>query len=93
MRSASTPRPHVLSAPKPGFTLVELVTVITIVIILAGLVVPRVTAATERAKIARAASDMKGMKKALLLLQQDLGRFPTTTGETSQVFLQKSYMF
>lgn len=82
MRLLPSPRAFTLPIARSGFTLVELITVVTILVILAGVVVPRVSSAVDRSKIARGASDMKGIKKALLLLQQDLGRFPTTTGES-----------
>ena len=57
----------------------ELVIVVTIIIALAGVVLPRVTAVQERARVARAASDLKGMKRAVELLALDLGVYPTTT--------------
>ncbi|QDV06433.1 Type II secretion system protein G precursor [Planctomycetes bacterium Poly30] len=62
-----------------GFTLVELVTVVTILTILVGLAVPRVSGTIEKGRIARAASDMKAIKRAVQMMQEDLGRYPTTT--------------
>ncbi|MEM8711875.1 MAG: type II secretion system protein GspG, partial [Planctomycetota bacterium] len=69
-------RPRSRSIPTSGFTLIELVTVVTIVIILAGVVVPRVSGFSDKAKFAKAASDLKSMKRALEYMYQDVGYFP-----------------
>ncbi|MEM8710434.1 MAG: type II secretion system protein GspG [Planctomycetota bacterium] len=67
-------------SPRSGFTLIELVTVVTIVIILAGVVVPRVSGFSDKAKYAKAANDMKSIKRALEYLYQDVGYFPADAG-------------
>jgi prepilin-type N-terminal cleavage/methylation domain-containing protein len=62
---------------KSGFTLVELLVVITIIGILAGLAVPGVSKALESAKRTRAAAMVSNLKVALNLYQTEYGRWPT----------------
>jgi general secretion pathway protein G len=64
---------------RSGFTLVEILLVVVIIGILAGLIVTRLSGKTEDARIARAKADMAGsLSLALDLLEQDVGRYPTT---------------
>lgn len=69
------------AVPRSGFTLVELVIVVTIIIALAGIVTPRLTSVSEKAKFARAASEMRGIKTALDMLYADIGFYPDDVGE------------
>jgi general secretion pathway protein G len=61
-----------------GFTLIELVVVMTIIAILAGAVVLQVTNRTEHAKRARAIQDIATFETALDLYKIDNGSPPTT---------------
>lgn len=62
-----------------GFTLVELLIVVTILGILVAMVVPRLTGRTQQARIARAEADVKAnIALALDLFELDTGRYPTT---------------
>lgn len=64
---------------KKGFTLVELLIVVTILGILVAMVVPRLAGRTEQARRARAEADIKGnIPLALDLFELDTGRYPTT---------------
>ncbi len=62
-----------------GFTLVELLVVVTILGILVAMVVPRLAGRTEQARRARADSDIKGsLALALDLFELDTGKYPTS---------------
>jgi general secretion pathway protein G len=61
-----------------GFTLIEIMVVITILGILAALIVPRVVGRTDDARIAAAKQDIASVMQALKLYRLDNGRYPTT---------------
>lgn len=61
-----------------GFTLIEIMVVITILGILAALIVPRVVGRTDDARIAAAKQDIASIMQALKLYRLDNGRYPTT---------------
>ena len=64
---------------RAGFTLVELLIVVTILGILVAMVVPRLAGRTEQARMARAEADVKGnIALALDLFETDTGRYPAT---------------
>jgi len=61
-----------------GFTLIEIMVVITILGILAALIVPRVVGRTDDARIAAAKQDIASILQALKLYRLDNGAYPTT---------------
>ena len=61
-----------------GFTLIEIMVVITILGVLAALIVPRVVGRTDDAKIGAAKQDIATVMQALKLYRLDNGRYPTT---------------
>lgn len=61
-----------------GFTLIEIMVVITILGILAALIVPRIVGRTDDARIAAAKQDIAQVMSALKLYRLDNGRYPTT---------------
>lgn len=61
-----------------GFTLIEIMVVITILGILAALIVPRVVGRTDDARITAARTDISGILQALKVYRLDNGRYPTT---------------
>ena len=61
-----------------GFTLIEIMVVITILGVLAALIVPRVVGRTDDAKIAAARQDIASIMQALKLYRLDNGRYPST---------------
>lgn len=65
---------------RTGFTLVELLLVIVIIGVLAGMVVTNLSGRSQQARIARARSDIRGqLSLALDMFEQDTGRLPTTS--------------
>lgn len=66
------------TAASGGFTLVELLVVLAILTLLAGLVGPRVLGQLGGAKAKTAVIQIADIDKALELFKLDVGRFPTT---------------
>ena len=72
-------RGSALRAGRTGFTLVEVILVVTIIAVLAALVVPRFAGRSQQARVAAAKQDIAGsLGLALDLFEQDAGRYPTT---------------
>ena len=61
-----------------GFTLIELMVVIVILVILAGLIVPRIMGRPEEARRMKARVQMESIETALKLYKLDNGLYPTT---------------
>ena len=70
-----------MSLKKPnarGFTLIELMVVIVILGILAGLIVPRIMGRPEQAKQVKAKIQIESLETALKLYKLDNGNYPDT---------------
>ncbi|CAK8716121.1 Type II secretion system core protein G [Candidatus Electrothrix laxa] len=61
-----------------GFTLIELMVVIVILGILAGMIVPRIMDRPEEARRTKASIDIGALSQALNMYQLDNGKYPTT---------------
>lgn len=61
-----------------GFTLIEIMVVIVILGILAGLIVPRIMGRPEEARRTKAALTLRSLDSALKLYRLDNGVYPTT---------------
>ena len=61
-----------------GFTLIELMVVIVILGILAGLIVPRIMGRPDEARRAKAQIQIESLETALKLYKLDNGNYPTT---------------
>jgi general secretion pathway protein G len=64
-------------AAQAGFTLLEILVVLVIIGLLAGLVGPRLLSQLDRAKITTAETQIRMLKGALETMRLDLGRFPS----------------
>ncbi len=62
-----------------GFTLIEVMVVVVILGILAGIVIPRLLDRPEEARRTKAQLQIKGIEEALALFKLDNGFFPTTS--------------
>ncbi len=63
-----------------GFTLVELLVVVSLIGILATLVLANLNSARERARDAQRKSDLRNIQTALRLYYNDLGEYPASSG-------------
>ncbi len=61
-----------------GFTLIELMVVIVILGILAGLIIPRIMGRPDEARRAKASIQIESLETALRLYKIDNGSYPTT---------------
>src|SRR2546421_10539337 len=61
-----------------GFTLIELLLVMVILVVLASIVVPKMTGYSERARKSKAVTEIGSFKTALQAFEVDCGRFPTS---------------
>jgi type II secretion system protein G len=68
---------------KRGFTLIELVVVISILAILSGVLVPRVTNHMKSARDARRLADIKTIRNAVEQYYMDKGEFPKANANSS----------
>jgi len=69
-----------------GFTLVEMLVVITIIAILVTITVPFVFRAMVKSKVATARTDMINLKGAIQSYHNDYSRFPTARGAPSNLY-------
>ncbi|WP_432721024.1 type II secretion system major pseudopilin GspG [Jeongeupia wiesaeckerbachi] len=66
------------SAVQRGFTLIEILVVITILAILGALIVPKIMDRPNEARVVAAKQDIRSVVQALKLYKLDNGRYPST---------------
>ena len=74
-----------------GFTMLELVVVITVVGILAAMVVPRFAGAQDESSVAATAADLHKIAQALSMYQGTNGLFPPNASRSSDATMIKPY--
>lgn len=78
MRNRRIRQPFPLLCNTGGFTLIEIMVVMVILGILAGLIVPRIMDRPEEARRTKAAIQIQAIEQALKLYKLDNGQYPTT---------------
>ncbi len=63
-----------------GFTLIEVIVIVAILAILAGILTPMIFSQIDEAKLARAEADAKSISSAVLTFRKDLGVWPNLSG-------------
>lgn len=63
---------------KKGFTLVEIILVVVIIALLAGLVLTKIVGRGKQARVAAAKAQIASLKSSLTQFDMDCGRLPTT---------------
>jgi general secretion pathway protein G len=63
-----------------GFTLIEVIVIVAILAILAGILAPMIFSQIDEAKLARAEADAKSISSAVLTFRKDLGVWPNLYG-------------
>ncbi len=61
-----------------AFTLLEVLIVVTVIALLAGILIPSLTQDAERARDSRRAADLRSVSAALAYYKQDHGVYPST---------------
>jgi len=77
-----------------GFSLIELMFVVAIIVILAAVIIPNFTGITDRSKTARVSEDFSNFATALELYRADWGTFPISetavaVNDENEVFFQE----
>lgn len=76
-----------------GFTLIELMVVVTIVALLAVITLPLTAGALEKAKASRSEAELREIQVALELYYADYGYYPNKMVQLTESYLRSSFTF
>lgn len=79
-------------AKKNGFTLLEMLIVVSIILILSAVAMPRFTSASKQAKIAKIQADLHTISNAAALYEIDNGAYPTSVADLVGDGGKKAYL-
>lgn len=85
-------RRHSHKAATAGFTVIELLVVVSIIAILLTFVVPMGSKAKQRARIARARAEIASLETAISAYYSDMGAYPTDRDPSSNVEDRNSFI-
>lgn len=73
-----------------GFTLMELVVIMAVIIVLGGILLPQVNRVITEAKKSKAKAELEHIKSALLAYKEDVGELPPSGTQTTAAALDGS---
>lgn len=76
--------PDVHDHRRPGFTLIELIAVIVVLAVLAGVALPRFLDIGQRARVTTAVAEMRLLARTISQYETDYGRLPSPQSEEIQ---------
>jgi general secretion pathway protein G len=78
LSGARPPLSSVRGIAEAGLTLIEMIVVLAIIALIAGLIVPNVIGRPDEARVTVAAADLRTVSAALKMYRLDNGAYPTT---------------
>lgn len=66
---------------KSGFTLIEIMLVVVIIAIMAGVALPKLTGHTQKARITKTEQTIDTLGMAIRMFEMDMGRYPRSLEE------------
>lgn len=73
------------SSVRNGFTLLEMIIVVSIIIVLASIAAPRFMAAGDKAKVAKIQADIRTISDAAEIYKFDTGAYPDSIAKLTEV--------
>ncbi|MCB9878158.1 MAG: prepilin-type N-terminal cleavage/methylation domain-containing protein [Planctomycetes bacterium] len=82
---------HLSKRSHGGFTLVEVIVVLSVILLLTGIAVPMLSSYMEDGRRARAESEVKTIGAAVMSMYKDVGVYPARNGSGTNNFLYVLY--
>lgn len=77
--------------PQAGFTLVEVIVVLSVILLLTGIAVPMLSSYLDDGRRARAQAEVKVVAAAMMQLNKDIGTYPARNGSGANNYLYCMY--